>query len=643
MNEIKILELSLRNFKGIKELKLIPGGNNLNIYGDNATGKTTIMDGFLWLLFDKDSANSSNFNIKTLDKSGQPIHMLEHEVIAKLEINSKIVELQKLYTEKWTKKKGQSDKELTGHTTEHYINGVPKKKTEYAAYLNQIIDEDTFKILTNPLYFNRALAWKDRRNIVMDLETEIGPTEIFKENRDLKPLEKLLEDKTIDDLKAEMASRRKKLNEELKSIPYRIDELSREDLEIDVEALNSEKKSIEKGLTEIKNSSSVDYEFRLRGIKGSITTLENEIENLERNAAIEIMANLDLANKAKYNLEKSVRESDSKALELSSHARGLIELIEKTEKEIEELKEMFLDIKVTEFKEESTICPTCQQKLKSEKVEALIKEFEENKRTRLRDINEIGKQKQDRLAQAIEELNQTEIKLEGEKEGLEVVKEMLEVKKKEVAGYEEDIDNIDITKLPEYKENKSKIDDLEKEKLNLEEKSKEDDYTERIKELETQILTINKDLAKVDLAADNKKRVDQLMQRERELAQMVADAEGIEFLCDQYVITKSNLLESKLNSKFSLVKFKLFDVQVNGGISETFVTTVDGVPFEDLNNAMKINAGLDIIKTLSEHYSIKLPIFVDNAESINQLLEVSNQVIRLIVSKDKRLKMEVEG
>src|SRR5665648_287163 len=157
MNEIKILELNLRNFKGIKDLKLTPGGSNLNIYGDNATGKTTIMDAFLWLLFDKDSANSSNFNIKTLDKLGKPIHMLEHEVVAKLEIDSKVVELQKLYTEKWTKKKGQSDKELTGHTTEHYINGVPKKKTEYAAYLNEIIDENTFRILTNPLYFNVSL------------------------------------------------------------------------------------------------------------------------------------------------------------------------------------------------------------------------------------------------------------------------------------------------------------------------------------------------------------------------------------------------------------------------------------------------------------------------------------------------------
>ena len=133
MKQIKILQLKLRNFKGIKEVTIpTAGGNDVNIYGDNATGKTTIMDAFIWLLFDKDSQNSSNFNIKTLDELGKPVHMLEHEVIGSLEIDGKEIELQKIYKERWTKKRGQTDSELTGHTTNHFINGVPKSKTEYS-------------------------------------------------------------------------------------------------------------------------------------------------------------------------------------------------------------------------------------------------------------------------------------------------------------------------------------------------------------------------------------------------------------------------------------------------------------------------------------------------------------------------------
>ncbi|MFS8541495.1 MAG: ATP-binding protein, partial [Tissierellales bacterium] len=203
MNEIKLLELTLRNFKGIRQFTLSPNGLNANVYGDNATGKTTLMDAFLWLLFDKDSQNSSNFNIKTLDQDGNVIHGLEHEVTAKLSIDGKVVELQKIYKEKWTKKRGEAERTLTGHITDYYINGVPKKKTEYESYLNNIIDENTFRILTNPLYFNTSLHWKQRRALVMKICGEVDQEEIFKKNSKLIELKPLLIDKTIDDLKAE--------------------------------------------------------------------------------------------------------------------------------------------------------------------------------------------------------------------------------------------------------------------------------------------------------------------------------------------------------------------------------------------------------------------------------------------------------
>lgn len=642
MKEIKILNLKLRNFKGMKNFELNLDGKDVNIYGDNGIGKTSIMDAFIWLLFDKDSQNNSNFKIKTLDKLGNAIHGLEHEVSAKLKINGTEIKLQKIYKEKWTKKSGQAETELTGHTTDYFINGVPKKKKEYTEYLANIIDEDTFKILTNSLFFNLNLKWQDRREIALKLCEEIKQSEIISHDSKLKELEQLLKDKTVDDLKAEMTFKRKKLNEELKSIPYRIDELSRESIEVDVEALNKEKEVLEEKLNKLKNSKAVDYEFQLRSITGTIKMLENEIKDLERNLTEKIRVNLDNANKAKYNLEKAVYESNSKALKLSSNATGLVDLIEKTEKEMDELRENFKDLRVVEFDKGSTICPTCQQSLPAEEIERLIKEFEESKATQLREINETGKQKKERLEKATKELRQTEWELAEIKAELETTNLMLEGKKKEIAGYEKEIENIDVTSLKEYKENKVQIEKLEKEKLDIEKIAKEEDHTEAIQKLENQILIINKDLAKVDLIKESKKRVNTLLEREKELAQQVADTEKVEFLCDEYIITKSSLLESDLNSKFKLVKFKLFDKQVNGGINETFVTTVNGVPFEDLNSAMKINAGLDIIATLSEHYELKAPIFLDNRESVNEIPDMDAQIINLIVSKDKKLRVEVQ-
>ena len=67
---------------------------------------------------------------------------------------------------------------------------------------------------------------------------------------------------------------------------------------------------------------------------------------------------------------------------------------------------------------------------------------------------------------------------------------------------------------------------------------------------------------------------------------------------------------------------------------------VDGVPFSDLNNAGRINAGLDIINAICRFEEVYAPIFIDNAESVNKLLPVNSQSIRLIVSEHKTLVIE---
>ena len=115
--ELRINKLVLQNFKGIKSLEIDAGGSNLTIYGDNATGKTTVFDAFMWLLFNKDSLGRSDFGIKTQDENGNVIHNLEHSVECELAIDNSILTLRKVFTEKWTKKRGSADAEFTGHET----------------------------------------------------------------------------------------------------------------------------------------------------------------------------------------------------------------------------------------------------------------------------------------------------------------------------------------------------------------------------------------------------------------------------------------------------------------------------------------------------------------------------------------------
>ena len=118
--KIILKQLMLKDFKGIKSFTINFGEKVTNVKGDNGEGKTTIFDAFNWLLFDKNSIGSKNFEIKTLDDKNNAVHMLEHEVQGILMVDGKDVTLKKVYSETWTRKRGCESKEMTGHSTAYF-------------------------------------------------------------------------------------------------------------------------------------------------------------------------------------------------------------------------------------------------------------------------------------------------------------------------------------------------------------------------------------------------------------------------------------------------------------------------------------------------------------------------------------------
>ena len=138
--------------------------------------------------------------------------------------------------------------------------------------------------------------------------------------------------------------------------------------------------------------------------------------------------------------------------------------------------------------------------------------------------------------------------------------------------------------------------------------------------------------AKINLAEVQKKRIEELEAREKELAKDYSDKEQALYLTDLFIKTKVNMLTEKINKHFELCNFKLFEEQINGGLNEVCEITIDGVSFSDLNNAMKINAGLDVINTVCNYANTYAPIFIDNCEAVNQTLQTNSQQIRLYVT-----------
>jgi len=649
---IFLKKLILRNFKGIKELT-IDFSKVTNIFGENATGKTTIMDAFMWLLFDKDSQGrvpgdkEANLQIKTLDKKGEPLHGLEHEVTGVLSIDGSEITLSKTYKEKWTKKRGEAGKNLTGHETLYNIDEVPVKKKEYQEAINNIIDENLFKLISNPLFFSTNMKWQDRRNVLLDIIGGITDEKVINSKTNLKPLLELLGDKDIDTLTKSIKARKKRLNDEIKSIPYRIDELNNSIQELDFEALDFRKRGIVAGVKSLEeqlfDSSKVNEEILKE--KDKLYSMKSKLRDMEYKADAEkdkpkrklqdklSCLNLDIS-KLEYGIEslKTTKENIETDIEKFTKLCD-----EERNKWFEENKKMF------EFDESNCICPTCKRAFAVEDIEnkkqELEQNFNSNKAKILKDIQNKGKSYKTLLEKHQEKLNTINSNIEASSRDLEKLKAAELELQEQIKNY---IPKDPLIGNKEYEDLKGKIAELEQK---LKQPTTVDNQLHDLKErkaiLEKELENINSQLAYKEQNQKLKARIQELQEEERELAEQIAALEGQEFLCEEFIKTKVELLENSINSKFKYVSFKLFDTQVNGGLVETCEALVNGVPFGNANKASQYNAGLDIINALCSHYGVQAPIFIDNRESVNQLIETNSQVINLIVSKDKNLKVEV--
>jgi len=615
-------------------------------------GKTTVYDSFMWLLFDKDSTNRKDFNIKTIDKKGSQIHMLEHEVEATIEVNGKEITIRKVMEEKWTKKRGSAEQEFSGHETSCYIDEVPVKKSEYQDKINNLMDENIFKLLTNPVYFNTMLKWQDRRTMLLSITGDMSDEQVIDSDIKLISLREILNGKSTEDYGKIIKEKIKRLNEDIEKIPTRIDELNhnKETLEkIDYESIEKEKEFEYIKLNaideQLNSAGAVNEKYNNKLIV--ISQSKNKLANIERE--IQINASREIMDKElKLNNFKSEKKNVEFRIDTLKHSvDSVTKYLDECSKRRKELYKKYDEATETKFvdpDENNFKCTTCGQSLPGDdiktKIEDMKNSFNKNQRETIEKINKEGKF-------VTEDAKAHELKVDEYKTELKQNEELLTMIMSDIAKAEIDIktinDNkteIDYTGSKEYTQIKSQIAQLEAE-LNKPVEDMSLALKREKMEIQNKINDLNKQLANKEVEEKTNARIEQLELEERNLAEKIAELEGHRYLIEEFIKTKVNMLEEFINSKFKVVRFKLFDTQINGGLNECCETLVNGVPYSDVNNAGKINAGMDIIATLIEHFRKKTPIFVDNAESINDLYNLDTQIIRLLVSRDKQLKVEV--
>lgn len=668
--------LTLANFKGLRSVAIDFRDDVTTISGRNGTGKTTVMDAFTWLLWGKDSEGNTDtkFGIKTNDAQGNFIPDLEHEVTGTLEVidtetgDIETVELRRVLVEEWKTEKGKTERKLKGHHTDYFYNGVPlKTKGEYDERINAIIPEAVFKMLTSPDYF-LSLHWTAQREMLLQIAGGVSYEDVAQNNKAFAALIEQLSGKTVEDYKRELAAQKDKITKALEKIPTRIDEITRATpITPDYTALNLEKEQLTKELNDIDEAATSAAEANRIAYEAAakVQTQINEkrssqqaiLFNAKENARNEAYKKNEEYNNADRKLQQVINDERSEANRYRSehdrltrekkHAQNTVDGYKQMQNE---LREKWYKVNAEEFTETANlICPLFKHacadpvalaKYNSDR-EAAREKFYSDREERLNKINEDGKRLNEMITAQEEEANRIdkelaalEAKHTATTKKAQEDREALQKVLNENPRVSIDL-NINGEDLPEWVALQKEIEELSA-KLPTSNQSTTNtvEIRQRKASITTRLDEVKRKLSLRTIIESNEKRITELNEEAAKLAQERADLQGSEILVADFVKARMSEVERRVNELFSRVQFKMYKTLVNGEEEPDCICLIDGVKYADKNAAGKVNAGLDIINTLCAFHNVSAPIFVDNAESINEFISVGSQLIKLVVTTD---------
>ena len=639
--EIKLKRLSIGNFKGIPQ-RTIEFQNPTIISGANATGKTTIFDAFTFLLFGKNSNGDEKFQMRPLNFDGSVVHNVEIILDGEFELiygeTSKTISLKKTTKEKWVKRRGSDVTELQGNETVYEIDGYPKTERDFKEYIASLIDEKAFKLITNPKAFV-SLPWKEQRAILMSLISQQTDAEMARSMGGYLEIVGELEDHSPDDIQAKYKKALNELKKQQSELPVRIDEVHKQGNEAAAEmtSLRSELAELEQAVSGV---SFEDYDTQIHDAEMEQMRLESELRKanskFDSDQSEKKFASMEAIRKAEY--AHTVASGDCAALAKSVDSHKSV--IQAIKKEVAEAEFNLDKLSKEQMDETKLSCPVCGRRFTEKKIGKLKEDFYKHINDKMQFLRNVITEKKAEFQAASMRLDELDSELHQKKVAL--VNAETELKSAKVA-YQEPV-KVSFVDTEDYKSLAKQIADviaiidmLEKSKAEQAEAMKENaaklariqEIKERITAGETAIEWANK-------------RIESLREEQQIVSQKAMDCEKMLNLVEKFIREKMNLISSQINDLFGGgVGFKLFDLQINGGLKETCECTINGVPYSSANNGHQIIAGLEIIKVLQVVYGVKAPIFVDNAEAVNTFNypAMDCQMVYLRVTDDNELRV----
>ena len=645
MNSIKIKSLTLENFKCHRNLVLHFNGGNASIYGDNATGKTSIYDALTWLLFGKDSHGNGekNIEIKPLGEDGE---VKDHNAITAVEavllVNGEEVTFRRTYQEVWSTKRGSAEPTYDGNTSEYYIDGVPLKKYAFAEAVGALVSEDAFRMLTSVSHFADGISWQNRREVLFSVANVAGDREIMLNDEKFFPLIEGMGKLSLDDYKKKLLSEKRTFVGAKTDIPARISECQKTIEDVDgmdfgvarakIEALTAEKEAFESQLLSLeRNTAAEGKRMEIREAQLELTALDNENKAYRASQ----LANAPDMAAMRTSLSRKKGQHEAKMRAVASERA----YIESLDRDIASARSRWIAVNGESFTGGN--CPTCGQTLPTAQLKAATDSFEAQKAKRLREIEQTANANKEAKAAALDRITSAEAEIAELESAVTKETGML------TAAESNTVAIVDLEGYAEKREViQRRVDALNGELADImtDTTSARAKLIGQISEIKNEVSSWNAYLGKESLLEYSRKRIEELQEDARRAAEKLDELEGMLFLIDEYSRYKTQFVEDSINSMFRIARFRLFREQANGGVEDRCDVVLDGIPYINLNSAAKTNVGIDIINTLSTAYGVSVPLFVDNAESVTKLENSNNQIIRLVVSEeDKKLRCEYEN
>lgn len=647
---MKLLRLTLDNFKGTKHFSLdLPEGCSAAVYGENGTGKTTLADAWCWLLFGVDSKGQSDsknggFQVSTKGTSG-----LDYSVSAVIEVDGHTHTLRRVYREEFSRKNGESEKGQAKNHTDYYLDDTPlKTKKQYDAFIDTLFpSREIGRALTIPSYFPRELEPGSRRELLLKLfSPEITEDSVMDRHPELARLRTYKGYKTVEQYRDWAKAQRTAVNKELDSIPGRIDEANlakREEVptpEDDAvfQRLQAEKAKLAMKISAIRSGSAQMDAIRRKS--------ETEALLSERRAAYmgKFLHANDALNADAQALRKEISDKERAVFLLKRKKEERILFMEGIRKEIDHLGEKWQEWQGKRFDESSTVCPTCGQSLPPEQIQEAREKFNLTRSETIRQIEEQGTQLRERLKRDSAAVKEEQKTITAAEQELAVLQEKLDKLAAAIVTpppFEETEDFRKLTKEIESLRREETLLKVSAEKQLAPLLEKEEAIQQRLDELARKRLN-------VEMNRQQEQRIRDLLAKQKELNLQLTTLDDGLTLADQFIRLRAMDLEEDINSHFEVVRWKLFDIQVNGGVKTCCEATADndnGVYVEyssNLNDGRRIQAGVDIANAVAKATGITAPIWIDGAGELTRELHTDLQCIRLYASEaDKQLRVEV--